>query len=226
MTPDDLVPATSRARSPHLVRTLLVSACAIGLAGLALPGDGSPGPHLSVAPAASSTFLAEPSVPHGVARVSPRATRSRPLRVSRAVTRPQAAHVRVRWVSPSWAGVVSPFGLRWGRMHKGIDFGAPYGGPILAFGDGVVVGAGYLGEESGYGQITLIRHPDGMVSAYAHQSRIFVHEGQHVTAGDLIGLVGSTGESTGPHLHFEIRTSTHSGQIDPLPWLRSHGVSV
>jgi murein DD-endopeptidase MepM/ murein hydrolase activator NlpD len=127
-----------------------------------------------------------------------------------------------RWVRPSGAGVVSGYGMRWGRMHKGIDFGAHYGSPIRAIGDGVVVGAGYLGDEGGYGQITIIRHPGGLYSAYAHQSRMAVHAGEHVKAGEVIGYVGSTGHSTGPHLHFEIRHSAHGGQINPLKWLRAH----
>jgi murein DD-endopeptidase MepM/ murein hydrolase activator NlpD len=116
--------------------------------------------------------------------------------------------------------------MRWGRMHKGIDFGAGSGAPIRAIGDGVVIGAGYQGEESGYGQITLIRHSNGMVSAYAHQSGMLVHAGERVSAGELIGYVGSTGHVTGPHLHFEIRTEAHGGQVNPRSWLAQHGVFV
>ncbi|MGB8651079.1 MAG: M23 family metallopeptidase, partial [Mycobacteriales bacterium] len=157
-------------------------------------------------------------------RVLPRrASRSRALPTRREARK---AHTATRWVRPSYAAVVSPFGMRWGRMHKGVDFGASYGAPIHAIGAGVVVGAGYQAEESGYGQITLIRHADGIVSAYAHQSQLLVHVGEHVEAGEVIGYVGDTGHVTGPHLHFEIRTSTHGGQIDPVAWLRRHGVDV
>lgn len=111
-------------------------------------------------------------------------------------------------------------------MHKGIDFAASYGDRLHAIGDGVVVGAGYHSEEGGYGQMTLIRHTDGIVSADAHQSRMVVHVGDHVRAGQLIGYVGATGHVTGPHLHFEIGTETHGGQVDPRAWFAAHGIHV
>jgi murein DD-endopeptidase MepM/ murein hydrolase activator NlpD len=114
--------------------------------------------------------------------------------------------------------------MRWGRMHEGIDFGAHTGAPIHAVGDGVVIGAGYLPQEGGYGQIVLIRHKGGVVTAYAHMSKVLTHAGERVHAGDLIGRVGSTGHVTGPHLHFEVRLGgTH---VDPRRWLRRHGVYV
>jgi murein DD-endopeptidase MepM/ murein hydrolase activator NlpD len=164
----------------------------------------------------------EPRAPHTIAPAAPvlahRASRSRTV---------VPAKKRVAaWVRPSSAGIVSPFGMRWGRLHKGVDFGAHYGAPIYAIGDGVVVGTGYQSGESGYGQITIIRHRNGYYSAYAHQSSYLVHVGEHVTAGEVIGHVGSTGNVTGPHLHFEIRTVEHGGQVNPVPWLRAHGVRV
>jgi murein DD-endopeptidase MepM/ murein hydrolase activator NlpD len=165
----------------------------------------------------------EPRAPHTTAAVvvAQRASRSRTVRPAKRVRR----HV-VRWVAPNGGPVVSPFGMRWGRLHKGLDFGAGYGSPIAAAGDGVVVGSGYLSGESGYGLITIIRHSNGYYTAYAHQSRSFVHSGERVNAGETIGLVGSTGHSTGPHLHFEVRTYEGGGQINPRPWLREHGVYV
>jgi murein DD-endopeptidase MepM/ murein hydrolase activator NlpD len=99
-------------------------------------------------------------------------------------------------------------------FHPGIDFGAPIGTPIHAAGDGVVV---YAGVESGYGNYTCINHGGGIATCYAHQSLILVKVGDHVTRGQVIGLVGTTGYSTGPHLHFEVRIN---GQVtNPLPWL-------
>ena len=209
---------------------LLLSACAAGLTGLALPGSASATAHLSNAPAVSGTYYAEAAV-LPVASLFPRvvterATRSRALPAKAKVVAKKAIHVGGGWVRPSSAGIVSPFGMRWGRMHEGVDFGAHYGAPIRAIGDGVVVGTGYQSGESGYGQITIIRHANGFYSAYAHQSSMVVHAGERVTAGEVIGYVGSTGESTGPHLHFEIRTEPHGGQISPVPWLRAHGVDV
>lgn len=168
-------------------------------------------------------------------RTQTRATRSRPAaprpatgapRPATTVPRPTAPRAAAAWVRPSPAAIVSPYGPRWGGFHAGIDFGAAYGTAIRAVGDGVVVGTGYLSGEGGYGQLTLIQHGDGVTSAYAHQSRIAVRVGDRVTAGQVIGYIGSTGHSTGPHLHFEIRTRTHGGQINPATWLRDHGVSV
>jgi murein DD-endopeptidase MepM/ murein hydrolase activator NlpD len=218
-------PAVPSSRSPRLARTVLLGACAAGLVGLAVPHapTGTPGTTAAVR-AASSTLVAEPRLDlktsHPVV-----ARRATPPRASRLRSLP-APPLVARWVRPCSAGVVSDYGMRWGQMHKGVDFGASYGAPIRAIGDGVVVGAGYQSDEAGYGQITLIRHANGMVSAYAHQSRMLVGAGDHVTAGQVIGYVGTTGHVTGPHLHFEIRTQTHGGQIDPLPWLRAQGVSV
>jgi hypothetical protein len=86
--------------------------------------------------------------------------------------------------------------------HPGIDIDAPYGTPIHAAGNGVVIWAGWQG---GYGNFVLIDHGRGLVTGYGHQSRIAVTRGQTVTQGDVIGYEGSTGYSTGPHVHFEVR---------------------
>jgi murein DD-endopeptidase MepM/ murein hydrolase activator NlpD len=105
------------------------------------------------------------------------------------------------------AHMTSNFGMRfhpilgYSRMHQGIDYGAPMGSPILAAADGTVNFAGWHG---GHGNYVQIRHDGGMGTGYAHMSRIVAHSGEHVHAGQLIGYVGSTGLSTGPHLHFEV----------------------
>ena len=101
-------------------------------------------------------------------------------------------------------------------FHPGVDFGAPTGTQIHAAGDGTVV---YAGEESGYGNYTCITHGGGIATCYGHQSLILVKVGDHVSRGQVIGLVGSTGYSTGPHLHFEVRVN--GSPVDPLPWLRT-----
>jgi murein DD-endopeptidase MepM/ murein hydrolase activator NlpD len=99
-------------------------------------------------------------------------------------------------------------------FHPGVDFGAPLGTPIHAAGDGTVA---FAGLESGYGNYTCIDHGNGIATCYGHQSVILVKLGDKVTKGQVIGLVGSTGYSNGPHLHFEVRIN---GQVtDPLPWL-------
>jgi murein DD-endopeptidase MepM/ murein hydrolase activator NlpD len=115
---------------------------------------------------------------------------------------------------PVNAPITSPFGWRWGRMHEGVDLGAAYGTPIAAAASGTVIYAGWLG---GYGNLTVIDHGGGLSTAYGHQSHIGVSIGQHVEQGEIIGNVGSTGHSTGPHLHFEVRVNGQA--VDPLGYL-------
>jgi murein DD-endopeptidase MepM/ murein hydrolase activator NlpD len=108
------------------------------------------------------------------------------------------------WTWPAIGQLSSGYGPRWGRMHEGIDIAAPSGTPILAARGGVV---SYAGQMSGYGNLVLVDHGAGLTTAYAHQSRIHVSVGQLVSAGQQLGEVGSTGNSTGPHLHFEVRVN-------------------
>jgi len=112
--------------------------------------------------------------------------------------------------SPSSAGLIWPidgpvtseFGQRWGRLHAGLDIAVPTGTPIGAARSGSVV---FSGVNGGYGNFVVIDHGGGLSTAYAHQSRIAASEGQSVAQGEVIGYVGSTGNSTGAHLHFEVR---------------------
>jgi murein DD-endopeptidase MepM/ murein hydrolase activator NlpD len=115
---------------------------------------------------------------------------------------------------PTSGQITSGFGPRWGRMHQGLDIAAPTGRPITAAKSGTVIVAGWSG---GYGQLVVIDHGGGLATAYAHQSRIAVKTGDPVTQGGLVGFVGSTGHSTGPHLHFEVRVN--GAAQDPLPYL-------
>jgi murein DD-endopeptidase MepM/ murein hydrolase activator NlpD len=109
--------------------------------------------------------------------------------------------------------VVSPFGMRWGRMHEGIDIGAGYGTPIAAAASGTVIYAGWMG---GYGNLIIIDHGGGIATAYGHQSS-FAVGGGHVSQGQTIGYVGCTGHCFGPHLHFEVRVN--GSAVDPLGYL-------
>lgn len=102
---------------------------------------------------------------------------------------------------PTRGRVTSEYGQRWGRQHQGIDIAAPTGTALWAAQSGTVI---YAGQQSGYGNVTIIDH-GSFSTAYAHQSRIGVSEGQRVSQGDRIGSVGNTGRSTGPHVHFETR---------------------
>jgi murein DD-endopeptidase MepM/ murein hydrolase activator NlpD len=109
--------------------------------------------------------------------------------------------------------VVSPFGMRWGRMHEGIDIGVGYGTPIAAAASGTVIYAGWMG---GYGNLIIIDHGGGIATAYGHQSS-FAVGGGHVSQGQTIGYVGCTGHCFGPHLHFEVRVN--GSPVDPLGYL-------
>lgn len=116
--------------------------------------------------------------------------------------RPAASSGRLQ--RPTSGPITSPFGWRWGRMHQGIDIGAPTGRAIVAAESGEVFYSGSLG---GYGQAVLVDHGGGLVTLYAHQSRRAASVGESVGRGEVIGYVGSTGNSTGPHLHFETRVN-------------------
>ncbi len=118
----------------------------------------------------------------------------------------------MRW--PAAGPVSSEFGQRWGRLHQGIDIAADDGAPIVATEDGVVFFAGWIG---GYGNTVLIDHGGGVTTLYGHQSSIAVGEGSSVGIGETIGYVGSTGNSTGPHLHFEVRID--GAPVDPRRYL-------
>ncbi|MDP9406001.1 MAG: M23 family metallopeptidase, partial [Actinomycetota bacterium] len=103
------------------------------------------------------------------------------------------------------------FGTR--RFHAGIDIGAGDGAPIVAVADATVVSAG---ERGGYGNTVVLDHGDGLATLYAHQSRLAVSAGETVSRGQVIGYVGSTGYSTGPHLHFEVRVNGEAR--DPMAY--------
>ena len=122
------------------------------------------------------------------------------------------------------ARLTSGFGARWGTLHAGIDLAAPMQTPEYAAMDGVVLKAG---AASGYGLAVYIQHGNGDVTVYGHMDSISVAEGQSVRAGDTIALVGNRGQSTGPHLHFEVRTGGMDGTpVDPVGWLRERGVQM
>ncbi|MCA6596758.1 MAG: M23 family metallopeptidase [Pseudanabaena sp. M046S1SP1A06QC] len=109
------------------------------------------------------------------------------------------------------------------RMHKGVDFAAPTGTPIFAAADGVVTDAGWT--NGGYGNIVELRHSDGSVTLYAHTSRVYVSKGQVVNRGQAIAEVGTTGRSTGPHLHFEVQPDGKNA-VDPMDYLQMRQVTL
>lgn len=119
-------------------------------------------------------------------------------------------------IAPLRAAIGDRFGPRGSGFHPGIDYPAPAGTTVRAAGRGRVAFAGW--DSGGYGNLVVIEHPLGVRSMYAHLSRISVGTGQFVIAGSTVGAVGSTGFSTGPHLHFELRLGTAA--IDPVTALR------
>ncbi|WP_272859907.1 DUF5930 domain-containing protein [Paracoccus stylophorae] len=110
----------------------------------------------------------------------------------------------------------SGFGRRWGRMHEGVDLAGPVGTPIYSTGDGVVT---FAGRQSGYGNLIKIQHELGVETRFGHLSRIRVKTGQRVSQGDLIGDMGNTGRSTGPHLHYEVRMKGRA--VDPMSFIKA-----
>jgi murein DD-endopeptidase MepM/ murein hydrolase activator NlpD len=129
-----------------------------------------------------------------------------------------------RWAHPlPQAVVTSCFGVRWGRLHAGVDLAAADGTPIHAAGAGVIVTAG---AAEGYGNAVLIDHGNGYLTHYGHMSAITVTVGQKVVAGERIGNEGSTGHSTGPHLHFEVHRGHYKNPIEPTQWMHEHGVDI
>jgi murein DD-endopeptidase MepM/ murein hydrolase activator NlpD len=115
----------------------------------------------------------------------------------------------------------SPYGVRWGKLHAGIDLSDPEGTAYMAIHAGTVTSAGYYG---GYGYAITVKQADGVEVIYAHSRRLLVQAGQKVTAGQVIGEVGSTGASYGTHLHLEIHVN--GVPTDPIPFLRDRGVDV
>jgi murein DD-endopeptidase MepM/ murein hydrolase activator NlpD len=109
------------------------------------------------------------------------------------------------------------------KLHKGVDFAAPTGTPIFAAADGVVTDAGWT--DGGYGNIVELRHSDGSVTLYAHTNKVYVSKGQSVNKGQAIAEVGTTGRSTGPHLHFEVQPDGKTA-VDPMDYLQMRQVTL
>lgn len=128
---------------------------------------------------------------------------------------PQVMPADIRNISSGFGYRRDPFSGR-AAMHRGLDFRGPYGAPILAAADGRV---SFVGNKSGYGRVVEITHGNGMMTRYAHMSRWEARVGASVVAGDLIGRIGSSGRSTGPHLHFEVHINGTA--VNPRPFLET-----
>lgn len=135
----------------------------------------------------------------------------------------QAPAASSGWVAPVNACIVSPYGPRWGTMHQGVDLGAGYGTAIRAAAGGTV-SVGW--QSGGAGNYSMINHGNGVWTVYMHQSSFAVRSGW-VNAGQTIGYVGSTGDSQGPHLHFEVHTGgLWNNRVNPAPFMSARGASL
>ncbi|MFF7180275.1 peptidoglycan DD-metalloendopeptidase family protein [Streptomyces sp. NPDC008121] len=146
---------------------------------------------------------------------------------------PKAAKKKAAWVKPvggyTLTASFNQGGSMWSHKHSGQDFAVPVGTAVKAAGAGTVVKAGPNGGGDGpaYGNAIVVKHANGKYSQYAHLSKINVYPGQKVGAGQKIALSGNTGNSSGPHLHFEIRTTPNYGSaLNPSAFLRTVGVTI
>jgi murein DD-endopeptidase MepM/ murein hydrolase activator NlpD len=117
-------------------------------------------------------------------------------------------------LTDGFGGRRNPFGRRSSEFHAGLDIAAAWGTPVTATADGIVE---FAGRKSGYGQVVIVDHGGGIQTRYGHLSRIEVRPGQTLKGGDQIGCVGSTGRSTGPHLHYEVRVGEEP--VNPMAYL-------
>jgi murein DD-endopeptidase MepM/ murein hydrolase activator NlpD len=126
----------------------------------------------------------------------------------------EAAPSSSGFIWPVSGPITSPFGMRWGTLHPGIDIGVPSGTPVHAAADGTVIWCGWM---SGYGNLVMIDHHNGLVTLYGHNTSVAVSCGQQVAQGQVVSYSGCTGFCTGPHVHFEVRV--HGSPVDPLGYL-------
>jgi murein DD-endopeptidase MepM/ murein hydrolase activator NlpD len=208
-----------RRRAPLLLAALVAGGVVAALPGsptdAPAAGDGMYGLDVA-ADLSASGGLDDVEVRQGITAAEAR-RRLDDLAASRAARTPQT-------VLPTQGYMSTCFCMRWGQMHWGIDLAAPLGTPIVSATDGVVLRAG---PSQGFGNAVYIQDTDGNVEVYGHMRYMFVDAGQVVHAGDLIAKVGTEGQSTGPHLHFEIRQGSATGKrLDPQAWLQQRSVSV
>ncbi|MBW4550382.1 MAG: M23 family metallopeptidase [Aphanocapsa sp. GSE-SYN-MK-11-07L] len=129
---------------------------------------------------------------------------------------PGSGGMTTGFIWPAKGVFTSGYGPRWGRMHRGIDIAAPIGTAIVAAAAGTVVTSEW--NSGGFGNLVKIRHPDGSLTLYAHNNRLIARVGEYVQQGQLISEMGSTGRSTGPHVHFEIHPPG-MGAVNPMHYL-------
>ncbi|MCW2580770.1 MAG: Peptidase family, partial [Blastococcus sp.] len=179
----------------------------------------------AISPTAAAERLRELSASRNLRDAEQAAAAQVQAEADRVAAEAAAEAARPKAVFPvDGARLTSTFGPRWGTLHAGIDLAAPMRTPEYAAMDGIVLEAG---PASGYGLAVYIQHDNGDVTVYGHMDSILVEAGQVVRAGETIALLGNRGQSTGPHLHFEVHVGGLNGRkVDPLQWLRERGVSL
>ncbi|MCV7312957.1 M23 family metallopeptidase [Mycobacterium paraffinicum] len=199
--------ATSHADTPKTEAVLTANASA--LTGGSGNSNTIRGPQVVALEPAATAALHNQELAKGVAYANDRAQREARLQ-------------QPLYVMPTKGIFTSNFGYRWGVLHAGIDLANSIGTPIYAVSDGIVIDSG---PAAGYGALVKLRHADGTVTLYGHVNTTLVSVGQRVMAGDQIATMGNRGNSTGPHLHFEVLQGG-TERIDPIPWLAKRGLMV
>ncbi|WP_405854690.1 M23 family metallopeptidase [Streptomyces sp. NBC_00090] len=225
-------------------RITAVALAAAGLGASLVAGAGSAfaAEGTAVAPVAATASAAiaaqAETQAHAAAQVKAAVAKAAAKKAAPVKAVKKAAPVKAAKKAPSWVKPVTSYtltasynqgGAMWSHKHSGQDFAVPVGTPVKAAGAGTVVKAGPNGGGDGpaYGNAIVVKHANGTYSQYAHLSKIKVNVGQKVGAGQQIALSGNTGNSSGPHLHFEIRTTPNYGTaVNPAAFLRSHGVGI
>ncbi|MCS0639686.1 M23 family metallopeptidase [Streptomyces sp. LP05-1] len=214
-------------RVQHPARNAAVALAAAGLGASVVFGGGAAFAAEGQAPAANpaAAVAAQAEV---AAKVAEQAKAAQAAAAKKA-----AAKKSVSWVKPVTGYTLSASfnqgGAMWAHKHSGQDFAVPVGTPVKAAFNGTVVKAGPNGGGDGpaYGNAIVVKHANGKYSQYAHLSQINVRIGQQVKTGQLIAKSGNTGNSSGPHLHFEVRTTANYGSaLNPVSYLRTVGVTI
>ncbi|MFJ2262432.1 M23 family metallopeptidase [Streptomyces sp. NPDC087844] len=230
------IPGTSqlRARAAVLALGLGVST-AVG-AGVAVAADAKPSA-VSLSSAAAASVQEQAAAQAKAAQTKSKAAANnaavKKAEAKKAAAKPAAAKKASSWVDPvakyRLSASFAQAGNLWSSTHSGQDFAVSSGTQVVAAHGGTVVKTGGNGAGDGpaYGNAVVIKHSNGTYSQYAHLSRVDVKAGQVVKTGQRIALSGNTGNSSGPHLHFEIRTTANYGSaVDPVAFLRSKGLSL
>ncbi|MEV4660803.1 M23 family metallopeptidase [Micromonospora echinofusca] len=207
------VPTPPRSRYAAVVTTAFVGAGIVAIGAGALPDA------KSVSPSVLDELKAASTINQDTAARADSANRA--SRDSDRAGADESAEPEV-WLLPLQGYEFnSPYGMRWGKLHTGVDLVAAEGTPYVAIHGGTVTKAGWFG---GYGYTVIVQHADGSEAIYGHSSALSVKEGQQVKAGDQLGLVGNTGHSYGSHLHLEVHVKGEP--LDPVPWLKERGVDI